>query len=196
MDARAIIVGMALAAVAAGCGAATEQAADERARASGSTTPPPEWITYRDSAAGFTVTYPSDWHRASETLTPRLDDPREILALGTYWLRPGSDRCANHVPENALEDLGPQDAFLTLQERRDPSTERSGPRPATFPLGGDTRGDADMCIPTREPLTMWVPFKDRGRAFYALYVLGPDASAETRTELLRILDSLEVEPRR
>ena len=87
------------------------------------------------------------------------------------------------------------DALLTLMERRDPSTEHSGARPRAFPLAEDTRSDADLCTRTREPITMWVPFKDQGRAFYALYVLGPDASEQTRSELLTILESLKFDPR-
>jgi hypothetical protein len=173
----------------AGCG---ESGDDANTTA---TAPAAEWTTYRDDANGFAVSYPTDWFRADENLTPRLADPREILSLGTYPLRRGSDRCAQHIPVNALADLGPTDAFLTLQEREDPSTERSDPRPSPFPLGPDTQDDADVCLPTREPLTMWVPFEDRGRAFYALYVLGPEATRETRAELVRILDRLEFDPR-
>jgi hypothetical protein len=148
------------------------------------------WVTHRDEVNRFQVTYPAHWVRADEVLTPQLADPHEILSLGTYKLRPGSERCATHIPVNALDALGAADAFLTIQERRDAATERSGPRPEQFRLPTDTRGDADICLRDREPLTAWVPFKDQGRAFYALYVVGPDASKRTREELLRILQSI------
>lgn len=186
---------LAFVALAPGCGRTAERAETQPARQSVSDAASSGWVTYRNDAAGYTVRYPGDWHRATETLTPRLGDPREILSLATFPLRAGSDRCANHVPENALEDLGRMDALLTLMERRDPTTERSGPRPRVFPLAEDTRSDADLCTRTREPITMWVPFKDQGRAFYALYVLGPDASEQTRSDLLTILENLKFDPR-
>lgn len=40
-------------------------------------------VSYDDAARGFSVQYPPTWRRATTTLTPNLDDPVEILSLGT-----------------------------------------------------------------------------------------------------------------
>jgi len=130
--------------------------------------------TYRDKERGLEVSYPSDWYRSEERLTPDLADPKEILSLGTYPLRQGGDRCA-HYPVNALEDLGPDDAFISVLERAPPYPAAGYPaRPA--------RSDGR--------LDKWVSFSDNGRAFYLLVALGEAASEETKAELLTILNSL------
>src|SRR4051794_26016923 len=72
-------------------------------------------VMFRDATNRFAVTYPRDWTRAETNLTPRLASPKEILSIGTYPLRPGGSNCAQ-VPVNALEDLGPADAFFTIEE--------------------------------------------------------------------------------
>jgi hypothetical protein len=194
MKPLALLVALFAAGAVTGCAARPEPTVETR---DGARSAPrvDEWTTYRDSARGFSVRYPPGWFRAETRLTRHLADPREILSLATYPLRPGSDRCAQHIPVNALDDLGPADAFVTIQERRDPSTEESGPRPSRFQLPAGTTSEAAMCLGGRA-LTEWVAFEDEGRAFYALYAVGPDADAKTRTVLLRILDGLEFEPRR
>jgi hypothetical protein len=194
MKPLAFVVALLGAGIVAGCGAPTEAPVETRDVAAAPQVPE-EWTTYRDRARGFSVTYPPGWFRAGTRLTPHLADPRELLSLATYPLRPGSDRCAQHIPVNALDDLGPTDAFLTIQERRDPSTEHSPPRPDRFELPADTRSDANICEAGRA-LTEWIAFRDEGRAFYALYAVGPRADDDTRSDLLRILDRLEFEPRR
>ena len=65
---------------------------------------------------GLTVELPRGWQVATENLTPDLVDPREELSVATFPLRYRPTACA-HVPGSALEDLGPGDAFVSLQER-------------------------------------------------------------------------------
>ena len=59
---------------------------------------------------------PDGWLLASESLTPNLVDPREVLTAGTFPLTTGGGECA-HVPENALEVLESDDVLVTLFER-------------------------------------------------------------------------------
>jgi hypothetical protein len=82
------------------------------------------WIVHCDPERGFSVRYPKEWYLADERLTPNLGDPREILSVGTYRLRVGGERCA-HFPVYALEDLGSDDAFISVFERS-PPLSRSG----------------------------------------------------------------------
>jgi len=111
----------------------------------------------------------------------------ELLALGTYELRPGGDRCA-HQPVNAIEDLGPRDALIVVFERAPPYTE-SGypPRQGTPELAG---GTGRFCVPGTNRLDSWLSFGEHGRAFYALLALGENASEETRAQLLAVYDGI------
>jgi hypothetical protein len=149
-------------------------------------------IVWRDEARGFTVTYPETWQRAPSRLTPFLADPLELLALGTYPLRPGGDRCA-HEPVNAVEDLGPRDALLVIFERAQPYDDAGYPPRKGAPelVAGTNRA----CVPDANRSDAWLSFGESGRAFYALLALGADASAETRAELVAIYDSIVFEPR-
>jgi hypothetical protein len=154
----------------------------------------PTPITYRDDAHRFSVTYPGSWFRASETLTPHLVDPLEILSLGTHQLRPGGQECWRY-PVNALEDLGPTDAFLTIQEEHlSPSELESFPeRPEHFSedLGGPS--EAPFCVRggAADFFDRWIRFQDQGRGFYILVAIGNEASEETRLQVWATLDSLE-----
>jgi len=171
-------------------GSATADQKPEQAPTTGLETA--EWNTYSNDERGLEATYPSDWYRADERLTPNLGDPLEILSLGTYPLRPGGDRCA-HFPVNALDDLGPDDAFISVLERAAPfPASDDPPRPSRFELPTDSGTDR-FCVVSDERRDDWVPFSDAGRAFYLLVAVGDSASEETRTELLTILNSLNFE---
>ena len=149
------------------------------------------WIEYRSDDYRFSVRYPSDWYRADEPLTPNLLDPKEILSLGTYQLRPGGDRCS-HFPVRALEDLGPTDAFISIQERDDPPAGRYPPRPRPFELPADPPSSeaGRFCVTDAPRFEDWVPFSDGERAFYLIVTLGQEISEETRRQTAEILESV------
>ncbi|HEX9645216.1 MAG TPA: hypothetical protein VGC11_14590 [Acidimicrobiia bacterium] len=145
------------------------------------------------------VTYPISWYRAGEDLTPNAGVSYRF-GLGTYPLRTGGSRCA-HMPVNAMEDLGPNDVFLFLEERG-PIASSVGwePRPATFAgwlTGIDEGTDAWECMRDDERGNIgalrWIPFEDGGHGLYLLAVIGTDASDEDVATAVRILDSLVVE---
>jgi hypothetical protein len=148
------------------------------------------------SGHGLTVALPGGWQAATESLTPHLTDPREELAVATFPLRYRETGCA-HMPGSALEDLGPGDAFVTLEERGlDPRSTWVGfpARPARFgpSLGGPS--EASACTPTARFTDHWFTFSDGGRHFHVLVAFGPQASEEVRGEAWAILDSLRVDP--
>lgn len=163
----------------AGCG---EEGTAEEAR----------WVAYHDSELGFAVRYPPDWHRAEERLTPQLGDPTEILSLGTYPLHVGSPRCGNY-PVRALDEFGPTDAFISIQEREHPVAGEFLPR-SVFHAPMDTR-TGRFCVPDSDRADDWLFFSDSGRGFYAIVALGTEASPETRRALVDVLNSLQFEPR-
>ena len=119
-----------------------------------------------------------------------------MLAVATFELRYRRTACA-HVAGSALEDLGPGDAFVTLQERGlDPGSTWAGfpHRPARFgpELGG--RSEASECVPAARFRDHWFEFTAGGRHFHADVAFGPRASPETRAQAWAILDSLRVDP--
>jgi hypothetical protein len=130
---------------------------------------------------------PPGWVAATRSLTPSLLDPREVLAVGTYPLRYRRTGCA-HIPDSALDDLGPGDAFVTLMERPR-ATRGFPPRPARF---GPGLGGGSECIPDSVAESHWFTFSDRGRAFHVLVAFGPRASRVTKDQSWGILDGLAV----
>jgi hypothetical protein len=181
-----IVVALAI----AGC--AETAAAPPQARQAAPPTAPP--VTVREH--GLTAELPQGWQAASETLTPHLVDPREELAVATFPLRYRQTGCA-HVPGSALDDLGPGDAFLTLQERGlgVPDAASAFPaRPARFgpELGGASA--ASRCVPSARFEDHWFGFSDGGRHFHVMVAFGPQASAEVQRQAWAILDSLRVDP--
>jgi hypothetical protein len=184
--AKVAVTALAGALAGAGCGAV-----DERAAA-----PKPAALV-RFEAHGLSVALPPRWRPAPRSLTPALTDPREVLAVATFPLRYRRTACA-HLAGSALEDLGPDDAFVTLQERGlDPASTWSDfpERPARFgpELGGPS--EASACVPSAHFTDHWFGFTAGERHFHADVAFGPQASAETRAQAWAILDSLRVDPR-
>ena len=126
----------------------------------------------------LTVYYPAGWNRASETLTPELDQPTELLSLGTYSLIPGGEDCVQ-IPERAIESLGPADAVITLQE----SSSGTGfpGRPNSFSAEGGEVTEAGECLDNAEDIFFRMfRFTDEGRSFIVYVAIGNSASAQTR----------------
>jgi hypothetical protein len=166
------------------CGSGTES----------TSTPAPPRVTY--SAHGVAVMLPTGWQHARATLTPYLGDPRQVLAVGTFPLRYRQTGCA-HVPGSALEDLGPRDAFVELEERgRVTGSDRQEfpPRPARFGPKLGTPSEASECVPKANFTERWIAFTDASRYFYARVAFGPKTAADERDQTWSILDSLKVDP--
>lgn len=161
--------------------------------AQGPTASPAEgWVSYHDPAHGFTVTYPQSWYRATESLTPHLEDPNEILSLGTFVLRPGSPQCAQ-LAGHAMQYMGAGDAVVSVMES---SGSLEGQylvtRPTPFSLEQGYETDAMSCPDDPVAFTdRLIPFQDGHRFFYAYVALGNGVSPETRDQVLRILNSLQ-----
>jgi hypothetical protein len=169
---------------------------DLRASSSSEDMAPPDWITYRSAKWGYTVSFPPTWQRAERPVTPRLTEPREILSLGSFPLRYRPTNCEAFAG-GAREDLGPADAFLTVQERGfDHNSEWLDfpQRPKRF---GPTLS-ANVAEPTcgDRPGTdvRWFNFTDAGRHFHVLVVSGPDAAPDSRRDAWGILNTLRLDP--
>jgi hypothetical protein len=158
--------------------------------------------TYRDRARSFSLRYPATWRPATSNLTPHLGTPGkpwEIISLGTYPLQVGSSRCAQ-FPVTALEDLGPSDAFLSIQEARTyTATElQSFPsRPHQFALTADQlippSSDLFNCLDRPHNFTIWgFQYQQDGRAVIVDAALGPAAPPQRQAELVAVLNTLEL----
>ena len=146
------------------------------------------------TAHGLTATLPAGWQSASRSLTPHLTEPREVLAVATYPLRYRRTGCA-HVAGSALEDLGPTDAFVTLQERPPSPSRRGFPRrPAHFGARLGRPSEASRCVPKARFADHWLTFSDAGRRFHVDVAFGPRSSAATRRAAWAILDGLKITP--
>ncbi len=150
---------------------------------------------YESSEEGFFVRYPVGWNRAEGTLTPNLEDPREILTLGTFELRPGGQNCA-HFAEFAIGSMNPRDAFISIQEREERLTgsdvvDREA-RAITLEDGYET--EARDCLDRPADFAdRLISFRDSGRSFHAYVALGSAISEGTLGEVLEILGSLRFE---
>jgi hypothetical protein len=175
-------------ALVAACGAD-----DERPQAAGTPTSVPATPTSvheRD----FAFDLPDGWHLASESQTPALTNPVEILSAGTVpFDRPDEASCA-HIPVSAIERIGPQDAFVTVQERYGVPQFPQRPEPFTLPPRSEGT-DAETCARNGKQIDIhWFGFRDAGRGFHVLVAFGSDAPPERRAEAIELLDSLRLAP--
>jgi hypothetical protein len=174
-------------ALAVGCGDQASSSAREEE----------EWSTFRSADWGYSVRFPDGWQRATESLTPALTEPREILSLGTFPLSYAERDCA-HVPTSALERMSEEDVFLTIQERCvDPGSEWIDfpPRPERFSFEPGRGSEASACV--RGPVRFvdhWFGFTDGERHFHVEVALGKSAPTALRQEAYRILDTLRFDP--
>jgi hypothetical protein len=141
---------------------------------------------------GITAQLPEGWQSTRTNLIPHLTDPRQAFVAATFPLRYRETECS-HVPGSALEDLGPRDAFVELEERGTGGASMP-PRPERFGPSGLGPSEASACVPKARFVDDWFDFSDAGRRFHVRVAFGPEATAETQDEAWAILDSLEIDP--
>ena len=149
------------------------------------------WVFYNDTEHRFSIGYPETWYRSRQSLTPELVDPQEIVSLATFDPIYRESSCA-HMPSSGLEDIGPGDAFVSIQEGSPKEVEAFRPRPEDFEQSAEPEQNF-MCTPETVEL-YWLNFRDAGRAFYAIVALGNEVAAETRAEAWDVLNSFEPQP--
>jgi hypothetical protein len=142
--------------------------------------------------------YPKDWRVANRNLTPGLGDPHEVVSLGTFAMKPADHNCTQ-VPVNALEAMGPKDAFISIQATKGGSPQGFTPRPGYF---GPTSGldgakgagsDLGACIDGKSNLFLrWISFPEQGGGFLAIVAIGRDATPKRQAQVWQILNSLSV----
>jgi hypothetical protein len=155
-----------------------------------------EGTVYRDDQDGFTVDVPVGWSVSPVPINTWVTDPREILAMATYPLRPGGEGAIDaQVPSRALDDLGPNDMFIWVPERD--GADASYPRrPASFSPVAVCSGYADCeqgrALGLEGIRAWWYYFRDGDHGVYVFVGMGETAyqdQARSR-EAWEILDSL------
>jgi hypothetical protein len=162
----------------------------------------PRWPTYRDDANGFSVQIPPGWQRSRGTLVPNLLDPREILSLGTYTLRPDGSgpACDTQLPLGTLQGLGSGGVFVWITESNPARVigEERGvapkPRPKHFGAQETRTLDCSSQLFTPALVANSVAFSDHGRWINAYVVFGANASQERKDQTWRMLDTLRFDP--
>lgn len=120
--------------------------------------------TYERTRLGLSVEVPEGWRIVRRTLTA-CTDPAQRIALRR------------------------ERALVQIVEGLSPDVSGFPDRPRRFELEGPPESFA--CCPPADGKGWFIPFRDRGRGFYAyVYVDGQSAKAEA----LEILDSLRVGP--
>jgi hypothetical protein len=187
-----------LALAASGCGGA---ASGDRGAASDDPDPAQtEWTVYELPAVGLTVSYPASWARSREPLMPSLADPKELVSLSTFTPREGGENCA-HMPENAIEAMGPTDALVVVEERVGAPGPGTGTladypeRPDRFGPDDGYPSEAVDCLDERKAFfDRFIPFRDSGRRFFAYIAYGTETPPDIRTQAWTILNRLDIEP--
>jgi hypothetical protein len=157
----------------------------------GSDTP---WSSFAVSRYGVSGALPEGWRLAAKTLTPHLDDPREIVSAGTFAFPPAEPGC-NMLPVAAVRAMGPGDALVSVQERGKAAPVADFPaRPARFsPAAEDaTPRLLEQCLGA--PLAAHVSslrFRDGERAFHAFVVVGARAD---EAAAFAVLERLRFDP--
>jgi hypothetical protein len=163
--------------------------------------------TLHDEDDRFTVTYPPDWSVSDVPINDWVSSPSEILAIATYPLRAGGEAVVDfQLPSNAVEDLGPNDILIWVNETDDAGAfaERPARLEPSEPCGGEdwrrlcpepTGRTPRLSIPGIH--AWWLGFGDAGRGFYAFVGMGEQAHADPARAQLAwdVLDSLRFLPR-
>jgi len=170
------------------------------------------FTTLHDEDDLFIVTFPAEWVVSEVPINDRVCSPFEILALATYPLRPGGEAVMDaQLPSHAVEDLGPDDILIWLNENGSACGDtRTSGGPSGFPRRPDRLepssicGDFDRLCPEpggREHVpgirSWWMAFRDGGRSFYVFVGMGEDAFADPARaqQAWDVLDSLRFLPR-
>ena len=148
------------------------------------------------------ATLPPGWYAARETLTPTLSGPLEVLTASTVAALPAGGTTCAHLPENAIEQLGPRGALITFQAGGSGDARHlpSGGRPyggvPTLPNDPEPFGFGD-CFANADELDLhWLALADEGASdgHYVMVALGAEASARRRAEALAIVNSFRPLP--
>ncbi|MCO8128907.1 hypothetical protein NHL50_16975 [Acidimicrobiia bacterium EGI L10123] len=140
------------------------------------------------SPSTWSIEEPSGWQRAGRELMPNLG--WDSLTIATIPLEHGGERCAQ-VPEQALRDLGAEDALVSIFFNVSPADSASPWPSEVSDLPGLENSDPAECADRSDLQIRWAHIERAEVAFYVLVALGPDASDAVREEASAALRSFQ-----
>lgn len=137
--------------------------------------------THSDDKLGLAITTPTGW-----TVEMPEGVQATVLRGGNFAFDSSGGLCTNGDPLTTLPDDG---AYFWMYESR---AFVGAPRPENFSFDESVLNpyEGSGCV-----LSYRIEFSDSSRSFILHVAFGADASEELRAEVLRALDSLEVQPR-
>ncbi len=151
-------------------------------------------LAHIDDERAYTISYPVEWRRIDDSLTPVLGFPM-LVAIATFDPPPGGVTCA-HVPVNALDAVGPADILLTVHEL--PFGYALGPRPDDFRSRAASWETADVaeCMQTDAERLRGGQYRyfEDDRTFDVILAMGPEVSTEDEAAAWAMLESFRPMP--
>jgi hypothetical protein len=149
--------------------------------------------TKRFQRDGIAFEYPSRWFVSVAPLSNAVN-PRYRFTVSTSAVR-RTRRDSGPCLPGVASQLTPAAVLAYLREALGPDRARSlpgmQPRPRRFRL--PTASDNALC--GFGPGGRWIPFKERGRAFYLGLYACPRATVQTRRALSFVVDRMQISPR-
>lgn len=140
------------------------------------------------SPSTWSIEEPSGWQRAGRELMPNLG--WDSLTIATIPLEHGGERCAQ-VPEQALRDLGGEDALISIFFNVSPADSASPWPSEVSDLPALENSDPAECADRSDLEIRWAQVERAGVAFYVLVALGPDVSDAVREQTSSALRSFK-----
>lgn len=162
---------------------------------------PPNPETYRDGKQDVRISYPRDWVRLRESLTPRRAGAELAVSNSKIEVAPGA--ACSDAPDQPQVQIGPRDALIHLTSTADAGAGGPGSpkKPRRFSLFKQVRA-SDTEEPRGEQLFPWPCLNEAGiigttrffgasgRLFDVTAIVGKSASERTVRETLGVLQSL------
>lgn len=136
----------------------------------------------------WAIEQPPGWDRAGRDLMPNLG--WDSLTMATIPLRPGGELCAQ-VPEQALRDMGPDDALLSIFFGGS-ATSQIEPWPDDFGPGDLEKlenSDPAECAERSDLEIHWGERARSGQSLGLLVAFGSDTTDAVRAQTWSALDS-------
>lgn len=150
---------------------------------------PPSGVTYE-----LTQPLPTGWKRYKDPGYPLLEG-RQAITLSTVP-ETGTPRPTCDKPLTAIAALGPKDALISVVEVPGEYSEEPRPPATAWIPAADVR--VQTCYEDTELAGLMVreqvaAFVEHGRTFRYTVALGADAGPDLEAEVVRVIDSLQID---
>ena len=169
---------------------------------------PAEAVVHSDPKDGVKMTVPAQWNTTRRSLTPMLGNGTGggragSVAAGTVRLRPDRGMACSDSPAQPQVEIGPTDALVHVGVQPNQNSAGGDGRPRPFRLLEQVRPVEPErprsgqvfpwnCLDRVGISGIYTFFGADRRVFYVTAVVGEEAPDSTRSEVLGVLESLEL----